>query len=566
MSNPLRRFSLLALASLPLACGGDEAPEREQDPEIVQLQADAQDRLALDRRYEQDQRLRVLMQSLDLSKGYYSRDTGDTIEILIEKLEFSPTEVLHRTKEDLAQLGPLAVPELIQLINRYFEDPGGNARLQNSIEVLAMSDAPSAHAGLVRCLDHPRNTIRAAALRALAKGKALPADFDRLLIHLETEGEAARKSAASALFVADPNRAGALTLDWIETGQQSDLLALMVNQIHTVDPDVLGQRAGDVALQVHPQLGLPIAAVGAQAGHAGAIELLREGLKAEDGIQRTTAVAAQLETGNVEPLIAFITEDPDPLIRGLVVGGVAEAVTGGELELTPALLNQVHAALEDPSPDVRKQALGALLRWKDPTGIDRALALLGSDRLTMQETISVLGPVMATDTQLTDRVLDQLIETDRSNAHRPLTERLSVLQAIGQTPRVEAAAYLWELALSAEGELQGMRAFRWLTTQAANSGDAGRALLASKLPETTDLLRRIDLIWAASSQRTDASRTFLIDFLESDPDPYEMLFAGDRLAQMGPAATVAPILKRVALRIEHGRIRAAFDSLLWRWY
>ena len=80
------------------------------------------------------------------------------------------------------------------------------------------------------------------------------------------------------------------------------------------------------------------------------------------------------------------------------------------------------------------------------------------------------------------------------------------------------------------------------------------------------MLRRIDLIWAASSQRTDASRTFLIDFLESDPDPYEMLFAGDRLAQMGPAATVAPILKRVALRIEHGRIRAAFDSLLWRWY
>ena len=59
----------------------------------------------------------------------------------------------------------LAVPELDKLISRYFEDPGGGARLQNAIDVLGLMETPAAHAPLVRCLDHPRDTIRASVAK-----------------------------------------------------------------------------------------------------------------------------------------------------------------------------------------------------------------------------------------------------------------------------------------------------------------------------------------------------------------------------------------------------------------
>ena len=54
--------------------------------------------------------------------------------------------------------------------------------------------------------------------------------------------------------------------------------------------------------------------------------------------------------------------------------------------------------------------------------------------------------------------------------------------------------------------------------------------------------------------------------MESDPDPYEALFAGERLARNGPVQIVAPVLKRVSLRITRSRVRAAFDAMLWRWF
>ena len=54
--------------------------------------------------------------------------------------------------------------------------------------------------------------------------------------------------------------------------------------------------------------------------------------------------------------------------------------------------------------------------------------------------------------------------------------------------------------------------------------------------------------------------------LREDVTPYEILVAADYLVRLGPASEVAPILKRVALRLEHPEVRPALQCLLWRFY
>ena len=562
--------SALLFAALAFAACGDDGPTKvELDPE-VQAQVDAAaERREVDLERERDNRVRLLMQSVDLSNGHYDRDTGDPLAILIDKLEFSATEVLHRTKSDLANLGALAVPELDKLISRYFEDPGGGARLQNAIDVLGLMQAPAAHPPLVRCLDHPRDTIRASALRALARGSALPEDFDRLLIHVETEREHTRESAALALTVADPTRAAAQFMDWLEAGTHGDLYGVMSNKVAAADASVVGDRASALAPSIPPQLGLSLAVLGLRTGDERAVAVVQSGLAAEDPAQRAAASVALVQAGRGAAVVELVVADPAPLVRTILITELAAQVDAGQLEASPELIAALHGALDAISPDVRKVALGALVRWRDPVAIDRALAMLDADRITMQETLTVLMTAMHDDPALSERVLAELLGLDAAQDHRPLAERLAILQGIGQVPDVAAAQHLWKLARAESGteaKLQGLRAHRWLLTQASNTSDEGRAWLGNQLEEVTAYPERLDVIWAASAQRTDASRDFLIDFLESDPDPYEALFAGERLAQLGPAALVAPVLKRVALRVDHGRVRAAFDAMLWRWY
>lgn len=566
MNKPLHYLGLLTLCVLPIACGNDETPDQQLDPQVAALKQAADDRLAIDIVYERDERIRLLMQSVDVSKGHYTRDTGDPLAILMDKLVFSAAEVLHRAKEDLANMGSLAIPAITQMLDRNFDDQGGSARVQNSIEVLGMMDTPAAHDGLVRCLDHPRDTVRGAALRALSKGSALPADFDRLLVHVATEREHMRESAATALTVADPTRAATQLMDWIEADQNQDLWDLLGNQFHLADPAVVGERAGQLCMQVYPTLGLSLAAIAEPVGSQSAHALMAQYLESDSGSQRANAIAAMLQAGRVQELTDLIVEDPDPFVRSLVVGQLSEDVKAGRRELTKDETNLVFAALDDQDNDVRQLALGILLRLDDPRGIDRALGQLGQDRFAMQATITVLAPVMRDKPELARRALERLIEVDQAVSHRPLSERLATFQGIGQVPLADASEFLWSLAQTAEGELQGMRAHRWLTVQAANTGDLGRLALGAHLAEETDFSRRLDLIWGASSQRSEESRAFLIEFVESDPDPYEALFAAERLARNGPVQIVAPVLKRVSLRITHARVRAAFDALLWRWF
>jgi hypothetical protein len=70
-----------------------------------------------------------------------------------------------------------------------------------------------------------------------------------------------------------------------------------------------------------------------------------------------------------------------------------------------------------------------------------------------------------------------------------------------------------------------------------------------------------------SAARDDAARAALRAAIEApDVAPYELLFAAERLANLGPASEVAPLLKRLTLRVRQDDVRLALQCLLWRWY
>jgi len=66
---------------------------------------------------------------------------------------------------------------------------------------------------------------------------------------------------------------------------------------------------------------------------------------------------------------------------------------------------------------------------------------------------------------------------------------------------------------------------------------------------------------------SDRARDFLITVAESDRStPIEILYSADFLVHRGPAERIAPILKRLALRIEEPNVRRALNCMLKEWY
>jgi hypothetical protein len=59
----------------------------------------------------------------------------------------------------------------------------------------------------------------------------------------------------------------------------------------------------------------------------------------------------------------------------------------------------------------------------------------------------------------------------------------------------------------------------------------------------------------------------VLELIERDQlAPYELLYAAERLVRIGPAAVVAPALKRATLRTDQDDVRRALQCLLWSSY
>jgi hypothetical protein len=257
----------------------------------------------------------------------------------------------------------------------------------------------------------------------------------------------------------------------------------------------------------------------------------------------------------------FINGDTNAKIRGLA----GQAALGFEPE-PEWLREEMDELSRDQSSEVRSMALSYLLGVGDAAARDQIISMLQTDRASLQEAVLVLIPSMRTKPEFALRCLETLIAEDQKKDHLILGQRVGVLQAIGQLPLAEAASYLREVGLAKPEKVQGLAPHRFAMIQAANTGLPGRTKLIEHLTSEEDPTRRLDLIWSIASDRDELSRSFLIDLVQSDIAPYELLFAADRLARLGPTSRTAPVLKRVTLRCEELPVREALQCLLWKWY
>ncbi len=115
--------------------------------------------------------------------------------------------------------------------------------------------------------------------------------------------------------------------------------------------------------------------------------------------------------------------------------------------------------------------------------------------------------------------------------------------------------------------IQTFEPHRWLCLQAANTGAAGTATFVAELARERDPRRRLDLLEGLAAPAVEGSRAALLELVQGDTlSPQELVYAAERLVTLGPVARIAPVLKRVTLRVEEPAARRALQALLWRSY
>ncbi len=510
--------------------------------------------------YLTDVRITDLMSGCS-QEYYYDRDTAFMVPVLVDKLVTGYTEPLQRAKNELAQLGPEAMEAVRRLAEKWYTDQNGLPYVQNALDVAVMSDEPLAREIVLRLLEHPRDSLRRIALGGMAARHAILEDFEPLWFQLEAESVSIQQLILPAMYKADPARAEALFLDWIESGTHAPLWSGLANLLSgSVRPETAARCAE--LLGAVPKTMKPLfAACAARAGDVESLEFLRTAISEGPELERERAVFACGRAELVELLLSALINDGSASVRLTAITSLAA------LDATPKIDATLSESLGDSEEGVRRIALAALIRRGDQAATDQALALLEGDSKSRNDALSALRERMLVDAELADRARGRLIMVDHTRKHLPLEERFGVLKTIGAIPGAESAKLLRKIALEHPGKLAKHRAHQMLMVNASNTGEAGRAWLYSELENETDPLKRIDLLWSSTCFRTDGSRAHLRDFL-SDPDrnPYEILFASEQLARLGPAQEVASLLKRICYRIQQQDVRDGMRCLLWKWY
>lgn len=512
--------------------------------------------------WRQDDRFRALLAPCPRS-GFFDQDTSDVVHVMVQKLVSGQRDPIHEFKEELAAMGAAATPQLDRLVNRLYDQRDGVHGLRNVLGVLRLSDDESdlAHNILRRCLGHPAETVRAAAIRALTR-HARPEDFDALVAALALARGEVRGEVVSALYRADPERLEEQLVAWIAEGQHRDVWPHAARAIAAgATADSVARLAPALETIEEPGVRTFLLAALARGGDEDALTALKAELEHADPARRSIALEALERLDRPELAIPLLLDDEVAEVRVLA----AELVgTAADQDGPRAALR---SALHDPSREVRQTALAALLSVGEPAAADLALALLDGRLGQMQLALLALRGHWEANPGLAERALALLDRRQRELAGRPLRDRQAVLQAIGQIPGRESARLLLELGRAAEGELGGLSAFRWHLLQIANTGPQGLAVVREAYAAERDPLRRIDLLWAVCFGSDEATRELLLSMLaDEQAAPLEVLLAAQRLIRLGPALEVAPAIKRATLRIQDSLVRPALECLLWSWY
>jgi hypothetical protein len=542
-----RRAAGVALL-LSSGCGSEAPPRTSDDPSAL---------------LRGDRRVAELLGGCTQS-GFYDRDLSDLAPILVAKLERGRPEALKRAKEELGQLGSAAFPALAQAFHANYADAMRSGVLENVVDALAFSACEEAHALRLEALRHPQESVRAKALDGMTR-QAYPEDFTVLAERLAIETVELRRKSVPALFASDCVRAEGLFLDAFEHGTDRDLWVMAATQLPETTTAEHARRCGALYPSLDPFYAPHVAVAAARGGDTQALESVRATLRSEDAQQRLVTATALQRAGMVDELAWTLREDTSGDARAIAAAALAKASPSAERDAW------LRAALDDANPTVRGEALSGLCARDDPEGLARALAQLEGDAVALTHALTALRAPLSRSPELAARALERLLGRHALEEHRPLSQRIATLKAIGQIPLPEAAAFLRRLGLAAGDEhLESLRAHDWLMIQASNTGPPGRAYLAEELSREQDPLRRLDLIDALGSQRDELARTALLALLESGASsPLETLFAASVVIKVGPSSEVAPRLKRVAFALQgpdSGEARTGLQCLLWLWY
>lgn len=535
--------AVLLLAALFFAsCGGKE--RAEEVPAYA---------------FEEDARLVELLERCP-TRGHFDGDTTDLLPVQVRKLSDGQLEVIRHFREELAEAGEAAVPALEALVRRSYSEPHGGPALRNALGVLRLSRAPSAHTALRLCLEHPAEEVRAAAAAGLV-AHARPQDYEPLGALLGISAPDTRQTLVAAMSQADPDRLARDLVVWMEEGRGQDLWLPAAR--------AAARGASDAArAELRPALELaPGPAVRAAllaglvlAGEQGALSDLRSLLGSAQREERSAGLEGmELCERPAEALALLADAEVELRFRAaglLQLAAAEERVRDG-----------LRGALRDAHERVRDRALESLLAVGDAAAQDLALELLGGSPPEIGRAQLALRAHWVANRELAPRAFALLRERCAQLADRPLEERTKLLAALGELPDAAAARFLLDEARAAGSRSLGkLSGHRWIARQLSSSAE-GRALAREAWSGEADEERRLDLIEAAAAGLDAPTREFLLAVVQSErAGPYETLYAAELLARLGPASSVAPVLKRVALRNAHPRVRPALDCLMWRWY
>lgn len=551
----LRVIPAWLLFAAVAGCGGGADDDRARD-------GGTDGPTAID--WSTDDRLRALLATDCGRRGTFDRDTTETTRVLVQRLADGQRDVLRYGKEQLAKLGDEMLDPLGEALARWSEDEFAIGPLCNGLGVLRMTEAEGARELLLRYVVHPSVDVRVAAARGLcehAQEDDYPLLYD-LLGSVHASEASTRKVLLTALAEADPARfqrdLGRWMRDEVYPGLWSPGIDLALQD---VDARTAGRFLGVDANAFGPGLRPKVLALQAAGGDEAALEALRTALLEGELPARSAALLSLPAIGREEWAVEVLASDTIPAERAR-----AAAVLGPIADRDVAR-DALHVALNDPAREVRLAALTALVSVGDPRAADRALTLLDGRLADIELASLALRDHWDANPGLADRARDRLltrIERDQSEFLRIKAR----LQALGLVPGVESAQALMALVDEFEDrEVQGLDLHRWLTGAAGNAGPEARAWLGERWRSETDPRRRMDLLEAAGGGRDETSRAFLLALVQGDrATEAERLFAASLLVRLGPAAELAPLLKRVALRLEGAETRQAFECLLWTWY
>jgi hypothetical protein len=536
--------------ALQFACRKQaESPE----PAPNAAATDAQTSLA------QDPRLDYLLVPCAKSETY-DVNTSDAIAILTETLLHGQRDPLRHAREELATT-PEGIAAVARIAYANFSGLDSAGPLRNVIDVLTRSGDPGAREVLLRLIENPEQAVAVLAAGGLKK-HGRPADYDAVRALFDATTYEFRSKVADVLYSVDPRRAELQYVQWMEAGEFEGLWPEFVLKLAAAtDPRIVG-RCLALASKLGPRYQIPLITPAARAGDEQELARLRATLHADNPDLRRMAISCLIAAGLDRELVETAHKDPDPAIRLLAVSALARP------ELVGTYRAELSAALGDGDDEVANVALRTLCEIGDATAIDRALDLLDDPGPgAMANGLRGMRVAMEKDPALAKRAFERLSARRVSEAQLPFEARTPVLQAIGQTPCVEAARALHELSRDATGTIFGMPTSRWLMMQAGNTCAAAQPYFRAQLDLEKDPLRRLDLLEALAVRGGATARDALIELIDGDSlSPYETLYTAERLTRMGPVEVVAPVLKRVTLRVKQGDVRLALQCLLWANY